>query len=128
MFWRQPDGKGETRGISASERRVGGQLGVTQRGIAHSRVGLPRCGARPARWVLENPASVKDMVDHAFAALPETGGQWTLEGHSGDGIVATMVAERLVAAPPNSVLGQVYLVGMMLPSGMEFPDDCTIAG
>jgi pimeloyl-ACP methyl ester carboxylesterase len=72
--------------------------------------------------------SVEDMVDHALAGLPDTSGSWIVVGHSGGGIVATMVAERMVAKRPDSIFGLVYLAGMMLPSGMSFPEACTIAG
>jgi pimeloyl-ACP methyl ester carboxylesterase len=72
--------------------------------------------------------SVQDMVDHALAALPETDMPWIVVGHSGGGIIATMVAERMVAKQRDRILGLVYLAGMMLPSGMSFPQACTIAG
>ena len=68
------------------------------------------------------------MVDHALASLAGTEGPFIVVGHSGGGIVATMAAERLAARQPGSAAGLVYLAGMMLPSGMGFPEACTIAG
>lgn len=72
--------------------------------------------------------SVDDMVNHALAALPQAGGPWIVVGHSGGGIVATMVAEAMATKLPGSIVGLVYLAGMMLPSGMDFPQACRIAG
>ena len=72
--------------------------------------------------------SVEDMVDQSLAALPDAGGPWIVVGHSGGGVVGTMVAEHMVATRPDSIVGLVYLAGMMLPSGMGFPQACTIAG
>lgn len=83
-------------------------------------------GAAP--WAAGDGVTVEDMVDHALAALVGTAEPWIVVGHSGGGIVATMVAERLVARQPGSALGLVYLAGMMLPSGMGFPAACTLAG
>ncbi len=83
-------------------------------------------GGRPAA---DSAAiSVHDMVNHALAALPDAGGPWVVVGHSGGGIVATMVAEVLATERPGSIVGLVYLAGMMLPSGMGFPEACRIAG
>jgi len=83
-------------------------------------------GAAP--WAAGDGITVEDMVDHALAALAGSAGPWIVVGHSGGGIVATMVAERLVARQPGSALALVYLAGMMLPSGMGFPAACTLAG
>jgi pimeloyl-ACP methyl ester carboxylesterase len=81
-----------------------------------------------APWGEDDTVRVEDMVAHAMAALPQTDVPWIIVGHSGGGIVATMVAERLLAVRPGSVAGLVYLAGMMLPSGMSFPEACTLAG
>ncbi|MDB5587959.1 MAG: esterase [Devosia sp.] len=72
--------------------------------------------------------TVDDMVDHALAALSGTEGPWIVVGHSGGGIVATMVVDRLVAGQPGSAAGLVYLTGMMLPSGIGFPAACKLVG
>lgn len=95
------------------------------RAVGHLAVAPDLPGGRPAAG---DSVTVEDMVAHALAALPETGGPWIVVGHSGGGIVATMVAERLVAKRPDSIVGLVYLAGMMLPSGMSFPQACSIAG
>jgi pimeloyl-ACP methyl ester carboxylesterase len=79
-------------------------------------------------WTADDRVTVGDMADHAFAALSGTEGPWIIVGHSGGGVVATMVAERLVARQPGSATGLIYLAGMMLPSDMAFPEACTIAG
>ena len=79
-------------------------------------------------WTALDSVTVGDMVDHALAALSGTEGRWIVVGHSGGGIIATMVAERLVARQPRTAAGLVYLAGMMLPSGMGFPQACTLAG
>lgn len=96
-------------------------------GVAGHAVIAPDLPGR-APWADGDSVTVKDMVDHALAALAGTEGHWIVVGHSGGGIVATMVAERLVARQPGSAAGLVYLAGMMLPSGMAFPEACTIAG
>jgi pimeloyl-ACP methyl ester carboxylesterase len=79
-------------------------------------------------WTASDSVTVNDMVDHALATLAGMEGPWIVVGHSGGGIITTMVAERLVARQPGSAAGLVYLAGMMLPSGMAFPEACTIAG
>lgn len=76
----------------------------------------------------DSAVSVEDMVAHALAALPPAGGPWIVVGHSGGGIVATMVAEVLATEAPDRIAGLVCLAGMMLPSGMDFPEACRIAG
>lgn len=81
-----------------------------------------------APWTAGDSITVNDMVDHALAALAGTEGPWIVVGHSGGGIIATMVAERLVTRQPGSASGLVYLAGMMLPNGMAFPEACMIAG
>ena len=81
-----------------------------------------------APWADGDGVTVSDMVDHALEAIAGTQGPWIVVGHSGGGIVATMVAERLAVGRPGSAAGLVYLAGMMLPSGMSFPEACTIAG
>ncbi len=81
-----------------------------------------------APWAEGAGVTVNDMVDHALAALAGTEGPFIVVGHSGGGIVATMVAERLATGQPGSAAGLVYLAGMMLPSGMAFPEACRIAG
>ena len=107
-------------------------MGLGPRGAAAARGGTSRRGARPARWQLRwrtpTAVSVDDMVNHALAALPAAGGPWIVVGHSGGGIVATMVAEAMATQRPGSIAGLVYLAGMMLPSGMGFPEACRIAG
>lgn len=81
-----------------------------------------------APWTADNGVTVHDMADHAFATIAGLEGPWIVVGHSGGGIIATMAAERLAAQQPGSAAGLVYLAGMMLPSGMGFPEACTIAG
>jgi len=81
-----------------------------------------------APWTANDSVTVDDMADHAVAALAGTEGPYLIVGHSGGGIIATMAAERLVARQPGRVVGLAYLAGMMLPSGMAFPEACTLAG
>ena len=76
----------------------------------------------------ESMVGVDDMVAHAIASLPRSVGPWIVVGHSGGGIVATMVAEVLARQAPAGIAGLVCLAGMMLPSGMGFPEACTLAG
>ncbi len=76
----------------------------------------------------DSRVSVDDMVRHALAALAPAGGSWIVVGHSGGGIVCTMVAEVLSADGADGVVGLVYLAGMMLPSGMDFQQACRRAG
>jgi pimeloyl-ACP methyl ester carboxylesterase len=76
----------------------------------------------------DQTTGVDHMVAHTVAALPKSGGPWIVVGHSGGGIVATMAAEVLATEAPGSIAGLVILAGMMLPSGMGFPEACRIAG
>ncbi len=95
-------------------------------GAGHAVV-APDLPGRPP-WAETDAVTASDMADHALAALAGRAGPFVIVGHSGGGIIATMVAERLVTRQPGSVAGVVFLAGMMLPSGMGFPEACTIAG
>jgi pimeloyl-ACP methyl ester carboxylesterase len=55
---------------------------------------------------------------HVAAVLADQPGPCVVLGHSGGGLTASQVAELV----PGRVAALVYLVGMMLPSGMSFAD------
>ena len=55
---------------------------------------------------------------HVARVLADQPGPCVVLGHSGGGLAASQVAERV----PDRVAALVYLVGMMLPSGMRFAD------
>lgn len=79
-------------------------------------VDLPGNGQTPA--TAQRPATLAGYTSHACDALAAIGRPAVVLGHSGGGIVASQVAECL----PDSVAALVYLVGMMLPSGMSYSD------
>lgn len=58
-----------------------------------------------------------DHVAHARAALLACAGPAVLVAHSGAGVLATQLAQD----HPDRVALIVYVCGMMLPSGMDFP-------
>lgn len=59
-----------------------------------------------------------DHVAHARAALMACEGQAVLVAHSGAGVLATQLAQD----HPDRVARIVYVCGMMLPSGVDFPE------
>ncbi|MFD7011361.1 alpha/beta fold hydrolase [Rhodococcus jostii] len=77
---------------------------------------LPGVGSWPdgARTDLD------DVADVVVAHIDSLDGPVFVVGHSGGGIVATQVAERL----PHRISGMAYVAGMMLPSGSTFGDLC----
>lgn len=79
-------------------------------------------------WRDDADLTLDDMVNHVIASLPPESAPWILVGHSGGGIVGTTAADRLQAKDPRCVAGLVFLAGMMLPSGMAFPEACRRAG
>ena len=64
------------------------------------------------------PDGLAHYTAHVAQILAEQPGPCVVLGHSGGGLVASQVAELL----PDRVAALVYLVGMMLPSGMSFKD------
>ena len=60
------------------------------------------------------------VADAVTAHIASLDGPVFLVGHSGGGIVATEVAERI----PHRIAGVAYVAGMMLPSGSNFGDLC----
>ena len=69
-------------------------------------------------WGNPGPASLAAYVDHVCAVLNDIGEPVVLVGHSGGGLIATAVAERM----PERIVCLVYLAGMMLPSGMSYAE------
>ena len=65
-----------------------------------------------------NPDGLAHYTQHVAQVLAEQTGPCVVLGHSGGGLVASQVAELV----PERVTALVYLVGMMLPSGMSFKD------
>ena len=64
----------------------------------------------------DQPASLQAYADTVIDHLSRFAEPVVLVAHSGGGIVATEVAERV----PHRLRAVVYLAGMMLPSGMSF--------
>ncbi len=73
-----------------------------------------------------------DHVAHAAAAVEAAPGPVRIVAHSGAGVLATALAEAM----PERVAQVIYVCGMMLPSGVTFPEfvapfvarDATAAG
>lgn len=79
-------------------------------------VDLPGNGHRPV--TARQPATLAGYTAHVGDVLADIGRPAVVLGHSGGGIVASQVAEAL----PDQVAALVYLVGMMLPSGLSYAD------
>ncbi|TQC50617.1 alpha/beta fold hydrolase [Rhodococcus sp. WS4] len=77
---------------------------------------LPGVGS----WADGARTDLDDVADAAIAHIASLDGPVFLVGHSGGGIVATQVAERI----PHRIAGVAYVAGMMLPSGSNFGDLC----
>ena len=73
---------------------------------------------------MDRPASLGDVVDEVLRQIDDVDGPLLLVGHSGGGVVATQVAERI----SERVCGVAYIAGMMLPSDWNFGDLCDAAG
>lgn len=76
-------------------------------------VDLPGNGWGPQA---DAPANLDSYCDAVVAVIEAIGAPVVLLGHSGGGITASQVAERI----PERLQALVYLAGMMLPSGMTF--------
>lgn len=59
-----------------------------------------------------------DHVAHARAALLDASAPVQIVAHSGAGVLATQLAEN----HPDKVAQVIYVAGMMLPSGVTFPE------
>ncbi|WP_200843537.1 alpha/beta fold hydrolase [Pantoea sp. 18069] len=79
-------------------------------------VDLPGNGHTPAS--VQRPATLAGYTDHVCDVLNAIARPAVVLGHSGGGMVASQVAEAL----PDQVAALVYLVGMMLPSGMSYSE------
>lgn len=80
---------------------------------AHA-VELPGVGSVSGEATLESHiAAVTDLITESDATV-------YLIAHSGGGVIATAVAEAM----PRSVAGIAYVAGIMLPSGLTFPQLC----
>lgn len=69
---------------------------------------------------LDSQATLEDYVDSILKQLSLIARPVWLIAHSGGGMIATAVAE----ARPRSILGIIYVAGMMLPSGSSFTELC----
>ncbi len=91
------------------------KLLLAQAGITAVTVDLPGNGSDAI-----GPADVSlDLyIAHVSAVLERLGRPVSLVAHSGGGLIASAVAERV----PGAVRRIAYVAGMMLPSGMAFAD------
>ncbi|MGC4934744.1 alpha/beta fold hydrolase [Gordonia sp. DT30] len=76
----------------------------------------------------DDPITLTDVVDAVIDEIADIPGDLVVIGHSGGGVVATDVAERLTRGRDPRIRGLGYVAGMMLPSGMNFGQLCTHAG
>ncbi|MFD9681183.1 alpha/beta fold hydrolase [Rhodococcus sp. NPDC059969] len=83
-------------------------------------VELPGTGS----WNPDDVIDLAAVTEHVVAVVESLDGPAVLVGHSGGGIVASQVAERI----PSQVTGLVYVAGMMLPSQMDFGTLCAEVG
>jgi pimeloyl-ACP methyl ester carboxylesterase len=69
---------------------------------------------------LQSQVGIKEYTSQVLKVITEIDGPVWLIGHSGGGLTATAVAEKI----PNKIAGLIYVAGMMLPSGMSFTELC----
>ncbi|NLE82020.1 MAG: alpha/beta fold hydrolase [Rhodococcus sp.] len=93
---------------------------LNAKGIRTHAVTLPGVGS----WVPDEEIGLDDLVAAVLDRIDGLDGTLVLVGHSGGGIVATQVAERI----PERIAGIVYVAGMMLPAGMSYGDLCADIG
>ncbi|GAB2658374.1 alpha/beta hydrolase [Gordonia jinhuaensis] len=92
-------------------------------GLTVVRPDLPGGGDRGA----SSRITLSDMVDHVLEEITHVNGPLVVIGHSGGGVVATSVAERLCHEPDPRIRGLGFVAGMMMPSGMNFGVLCDTA-
>ncbi|MCU1481752.1 MAG: alkyl salicylate esterase [Subtercola sp.] len=89
---------------------------LTIAGYRTHAVDLPGVGSHPSEPALATLESHVDAVVAAIGVAPRA----VLVAHSGGGVIATAVAERM----PQRLAGVVYVAGIMLPSGLTFAQLC----
>ncbi|WAC54345.1 alpha/beta fold hydrolase [Gordonia sp. SL306] len=89
-----------------------------------------RCPDLPGSgtWEPFEAVALPDLVDHVVGELGDIEGPMVVIGHSGGGVVATAVAERLCRTGDTRPAGLGVVAGMMLPAGMDFGELCDAAG
>jgi pimeloyl-ACP methyl ester carboxylesterase len=90
---------------------------LTARGWDAHAVDLPGNGV-PGSPIAHAHASLESYVDALADAASRMRGPLVVVGHSGGGLAASQLAERM----PERVTCLVYIAGMMLPSGLAFAD------
>ncbi|MGW0037818.1 alpha/beta fold hydrolase [Gordonia sp. NPDC003376] len=84
----------------------------------------PHVVTLPGVGDLSGPVTLDDLADTVVAQIDELDGDVVIAGHSGGGIVATEVGERI----PHRVAGIAYVAGMMLPSQLGYVGLCEQMG
>ncbi|EOM77566.1 alpha/beta fold hydrolase [Rhodococcus rhodnii] len=72
----------------------------------------------------EDDVTLDDVVEAVLDRIADVDGPLVIVGHSGGGVVATDVAERIA----ERVVGVAYVAGMMLPPGWSYGTLCEDVG
>lgn len=92
---------------------TGTAAAVSAAGYRVVAVELPGVDSRPGDATLEG------HINAVASVIADSDGVY-LVGHSGGGVIATAVGERM----PERIAGIIYVAGIMLPSGVSFPELC----
>jgi pimeloyl-ACP methyl ester carboxylesterase len=91
---------------------------LSERGWRAVALDLPGNGWQPDDPTRPADVSLDLYADHVCAVVKELGTPVVLVGHSGGGLTASQVADRI----PDAISAVVYLAGMMLPHRRTFAE------